>query len=221
MVNAIRLGGNPIRLERRKEPLPFIPKFLKSTKTTAVLAGTLGTLVSGPILGAKAFLGTGLVGGALEASPILRKQAKEKIIDPTRTGRFIGKTVENPSRLFPKDKTQLEKKIKDSFKAAGVIGGTTAAVLGGTALLKKGIEKAKSKKVKFPKINPNLLAGPSKLEPLVPKQIPLGPAKRVTEQAEDKIKPKSIPAIKNTFKPEINISFRNSKKFINQQVLVK
>ena len=61
------------------------------------------------------------------------------------------------------------------------------------------------------------------VSPITPPALSIEPIGAV-EKPEEEIKPIAVspmPKITNTFKPSIDISFRKSKKFINQQVIVK
>ena len=239
MVNVIRLGnGSPvIRLgvPTISKQIERIPTFLKapivagrilaSPRLTPFLAGTLAGLLGGPGVGArtgvavKTFFGTGLGIGVLAVSPKAREFVKTKILDPGKSGRGIGGIIEDPSQLLPKDKP-VKEKIVDTLKTAGVIGGLAAAGVGAGVLTKKAIDKFKKPKV------PSAIAGLGlPVAPLPTIQQPLGAAVRVPEEAVIEDKPvkaaPTMPSIKNTFNPSINISFRKTRRFINQQIIVK
>lgn len=81
--------------------------------------------------------------------------------------------------------------------------GTGAAVLGSTLL----------GRIKDTKIPAGAILPTGAIQPLGAVEKP---------EVKEKEVPKAImPSIKNTFNPEINISFKKSKKFINQQVFVR
>lgn len=196
-------------------------------KITPVLAGTLATLLAGPITGVKVFLGTGLVSGILAASPLARKVAREKILDPTKIGIGIGGIIEDPSKLvpdIPKGET-LGEKIKETFIGAGLIGAGAAALVGAAALITKKIKELKPGVPGLPGL-PGLpgvpgVSLPAAMAPVISQ--PFGPAKKPEPEKPKELPVSAMPSINNTitFKPEINISFRKSRKFINQQLLIR
>ena len=215
---------NPIVLKPEKKlSLPL--RVITSAKTTAVLSGVLGTLVGGPVVGVKSFLGGGTAAGLLKESPKARAFVKQKILSPEKTGKELGKFIEDPSRLKPKEDQTLGSKVLEAGKKAGLIGAAGAAAVGGAALVKKGLEKVKEKAL-LPKSIPSIpsQALPHAILPAVPSitpsQQPLG-AMQKEKPLEAVSAPAAMPNIKITNKPEINISFKKSRKFINQQVLVK
>lgn len=231
----------PIILERkkprgRKETIaeiksPALRKavgFVTSPRLTALLAGTLGGLVGGPITAIKSFAVGGLAAGALAESPRLRQLAKEKILRPEKGGEFLGGFIEDPT-LPTRDKT-FKEKVVSGLKTGGLIGaGLTAAVVGGAAI-KKAAETIRERglpglpgipSIKKPSETPPIafLPAPPSLTPTTP---PLG---AVEKPIEEKAVPPALalPSIKITNKPQniIDIRFSKSRKFINQQVIVK
>jgi len=219
------LGGTLATLVTAGAVAPALTSAALRGGTAATVRGTFSqakTLIP-KTLGGKVLLVTGI--SALTSSPILRSLVVRKL-NPVSTGRELGLLVEDPSKLFPKDTTAkgVREKIKDIAKTAGLIGGVAAATVGGVILAKKGIEKVKSI---IPSRSP---APPSQITPfaILPAATPissltqpLGAVQKPVE--EDKVTKAipSIPSIKITNKPEINIKFSKSRKFINQQILVK
>jgi len=227
MVDVIRLGERQI-----VSPIPILEKIpifgtsVKGIVTTAkVLAspvttlalgsGLVGLLTGSPIIAGKTFLGVGLGLGALASSPKIREFARTKVTDPLAGGRFIGELVEDPAKLFPKDKP-FKEKVKEGLTTAGIIGGIAAAGVGAGALVRSALEKRKE-------IKPKALPLPLLPAALPPAIQTFGVAEKVADEstfplAAAPIKPMRI---QNTFNPEINISFKKSKRFINQQINVK
>ena len=103
--------------------------------------------------------------------------------------------------------------IKSGVKAAGVVGGVVAAV----AVAKKIKEKLPARKEKVI-TSPEQIVPPSVL-PMAPEQQPLGPVKQVTEDKIMQPTPSIINRINVT--PIINVRINQSRKFINQQLLVR
>ena len=209
-----------------KAPPGRAQRFLElQPKITPFLAGTLATLLGGPITGAKVFFGTGLASGILSTSERARQFTKEKILDPTSVGVGLGGLIEDPGQLLPDpdDGKSFKEKVLDVAKEAGLLGGVAAAVVGGVALGKKALEKF-PKIPKIPKqIAPQVL--PAALLPalpsLTPSTQPLGPVQQPPEVVPVVEKAQPPINITNTFNPSIKISFKKSRKFINQQLLFK
>lgn len=217
--------------KQKKKPkifsiLPSIPKSvislgkvtkpLLSPRATPFLAGGAAiALGGGALLAGKVFLGTALGAGILEKSPRARKFIGSKLRDPTKAGRGIGEIIEDPSRLIPKDKG-LKEKIIEAVKEKGLPVAAGVALAGGAVLaVKKGrelIPKAKA-------LLPTRKAAPVAVLPSLPPSIqPIGVAKAETKAEPVMAQPTQKPvSIKNTFKPEVIISFRKSRKFINQK----
>jgi len=212
-----------------KKPKSKLQKFLElQPKILPVLAGITASIVPGGglIRGAKVFLGTGLVSGILAASPLARKVAREKILDPTKIGIGIGGIIEDPSKLvpdIPKGET-LGEKIKETFVGAGLIGAGAAALVGAAALLTKKIKSLKPGVPGLPGL-PGLPGAPGVSLPAMAPVIsqPLGPAKKPEpEKPLEEIKPVAVmPTIRNVFKPRIDIRFSKKRTFINQQLLIR
>lgn len=136
-----KLRGIVRRVERSK---PF--KVASSARTTAVLGGVLGTLLGGPVTGAKSFAAAGFGAGLLKTSPKARRFLKDKVLRPEKAGEGLGDIIENPDKLRPDQVTtkSTKEKIIDTAKKAGVVGGLAAAAVGGTALAKKAIQRSRA-----------------------------------------------------------------------------
>lgn len=211
---------------------------------------TLGIIALGAATGAGLFLGgtllgaarvgalalgavKGLVGtpkkaaitataiGILQTSPKAREFVKKKLRDPTGAGRELGKIIEDPSKLQPEVGKTTKEKILDVGKKAGLIG---AGAVGAAALVAAA---KKLSSVRAPTI-PTIGAIPSAVLPTA--ILPAEPSLSTRTQplgAVEQPKPKDVapgavlPDIKINNSPEINIRFSKSKKFINQQVLLK
>jgi len=146
----------------------------------------------------------------------------------TPTGKRIAKEVFDPRKGFERGKTLGAAKVGKStlgdFAAkAGLVGlGVGAAAVGVKAIAKKVKEKA-------PSLPPVSLPSFGKLP--VPQVLPSSqvfaqPTLGAVEQPKEKVVPLETVGAKptkiiNTFKPEISIRFSKSKRFINQQNLIK
>jgi len=221
MVDQNKLLLNPTFAQAR-ERLPTPLKVITSPVLTAGLVATLGTLLfpaaglavgraAAKILVPKTLGGaakTAFVVGAITAAPEIAKT-----FNPFEAGRKAAPFIADPSKLLPKDTTPegVKEKVIDIVKDAGLVGGAAAAVAGAGLLVAKAVKK------KVKSIIPSVSA-PIAAVPLITSiKEPLGAVQKpVSIQAPI---PK-MPSIKITNKPEININFRKSKKFINQQVLI-
>jgi hypothetical protein len=181
-------------------------------------AGILGTLIGGPITGLKAAGLTGLGTGALISSPKIRKAAVTRIKDPTSAGRFIGKKVESIGKeTIPKAVKTVKETVKGKSKvlsAAGLVAGGA----GLAAVIPKAAKKVKEKLSSIPKssITSALPVAKAPTEPF-------GAAEKVASPSQIEETKPAMPSIINKInvKPEINVSFKKSKKFINQQVFAR
>lgn len=208
---------------KKKQLIDFVPDILKSTRTTATLAGILTLGKGGTIVKAlKVFGVTGLAGGILEASPIAQKFTKEKLLDPTKAGKFLGGVIEDPGQLVPTKDKPFKEKVKDALIGGGIIGGITAATIGGVTIAKKVLEK-KPKLPKIPKISKSLVSGFPTLPTGVQQPQPLGVVKKPVEKVIPvaEIPTQKPTTIKNIFKPSIDIKISKRKRFINQQINIK
>ena len=225
MVRTIILGSKKrvdrsiaAQLERRRG-LPAPLRFITSPLLTTGLAGVLGTLLGGPVAGIKtaAFTG-GLISGTtfLATSPTTRKALKEKALKPAEFGAGGGvlfETALEKGKEVTRKVGEILGKIPTPLKrgaAAAAIGG--AAIAGGAAILPRIRERFRDRApVGLPPAIPT-----QAFEPLAPVQQPVEEKPMVIEAIPQ---PKPV-QIKNIFKPSIDISFRKSKKFINQQINV-
>lgn len=234
MVEVIRLGAAPkndniIRLAKRISPKGITilkpitaVKVLTSPKTTVALATTLGALLGGPVGALKAAGLSALGLGVLQVSPIARKFVREKVKDPTAAGRFVGEKIEEiGGAKLPEDKT-LKEKVVTGLKTAGIIGGAAALAAGAVTIVRKIKEKAPT----IPSLIAPVVAPAATLEGvpiqtlIQPEPISAIPKEIPAEKVERGVIPQ-LPSIKNVFKPEVNISFRKKRTFINQQILMK
>jgi len=226
----IVLGSKPTPIPGEivlKAPPGRFQRFLElQPKITPFLAGTLSALTGGGLITAgKVFLGTGLASGILAASPLARKITKEKFLDPTGVGIGIGGIIEDPGKLIPEDQT-IGEKIKEIFLTAGLIGAGAAAVAGTGALIGREVKKRRDRPKPVAEIPSQVPAAatfaalPSQVTPQfqqIPGETPAPVEKEVVPEAP------AMPAINNkiTVSPEINIKFSKSRKFINQQIIVR
>lgn len=239
----------PIVLKPFKKKRSALSRIITSPQTTLILGATLATLLSGGAAAGllargitrgipKATLAVGKAVvpktprgiilttagvGALTTSPTLRS-----LLDPRKIfqrGREVGRIVEDPSKLIPKEQTArgIKEKVVDIFKEAGPAAAVGAALAGGAVVA--------AKKVKS--LIPGLPGAPGKPTAesfsVLPTQVsptiaePLGPAKKPEpEKPLEEIKPVAVmPTIKNIFKPSIDIRFSKKRTFINQQLLIR
>ena len=222
MVNdIIRLGGKPKfatigeQLARR-EKLPAPLRLISSPVLTGGLLGTLGLLTGTfgilPALGV--FGGVPTLAGILKKSPKAEKILREKLLQPEKFGERIGGFIEDPLKPFeePKKKAKgIIQKIKE--KPIIPILGTAGVIAGAAALLPVVREKLK-KAPDLIALTPAISTQP--FQPLAPVQKPVEEKIAVAEPVIQK--PISI---KNTFNPNIDISFKKTRRFINQQVVIK
>jgi len=206
--------------------------FKKPTKTQAIVGITAGTIALGgaPIVGraalrtGKAFIpktalgkiATGVSGlfgaGVLIASPKARRAVRAAPRRILGTGLGVGRQIE----------AGVPFSLRDVGKAAAGAGIAGAAVAGGLAVA--GAIKGRAKKVKgVVERVPDVIAGtPSivttALEPLGPV---VQPAVEVPVAVEAIPKPMKPVTIKNIFKPSVDVRFSKSKRFINQQNLIR
>ena len=227
--NIIRLGGKTQpklasigeQLVRR-EKLPAPLRLISSPVLTGGLLGTFGLLTGTfgllPALGV--FGGVPTLAGILKKSPKAEKILREKLLQPEKFGERIGGFIEDPLKPFeePKKKAKgIIQKIKE--KPVIPILGTVGAIAAATALAAP-IIKEKLKKV------PDLIApGTIAVTPPISTQPlqALAPVQKAVVEKKTMVggpiqKPISI---KNTFKPSIDISFKKTRRFINQQVVIK
>jgi len=156
--------------------------------------------------------------GAITTSPTLRGVLKSALSPKAtfRRGRGLGAIIEDPSKLLPAGKTAGEK-VRDILKEAGPAAAGAAALTAAAVAVTRRIRAGPKTPAQAPPIG--LL--PS-IPSLTPSTQPLGAVEKPIEpEAIVAAQPVSMPSIKITNKPQINIRFSKSRRFINQQVLVK
>lgn len=146
------------------------------------------------------------------------KKALKTVFDP-RKGFERGKaTPEFVTEVVTKIKEPTTKvsefDITEALKKAGLIG-AGAALVGGTIVAGKRVRErfARQEMIAQLPLAPTPVTGRA----LAPVRQPVE-EKPVVVEALPKVKPITI---RNVFKPSIDISFRKSRRFINQQVLIK
>jgi hypothetical protein len=172
------------------------------------------------------------VAGALQTSPKIREVVKKRITDPTAGGRFIGEEIEKLGKPVTEAEPGLLAKITEGAKKAGLIGAGTALVAGGIIAGKKIKEKlAKAPTLPVPPVSlPSIPKQPSVTFQQLPLSVPPD-IQQIPGQVQVKEKPLlpeevskfTMPTINNKVivKPVINVSFRKTRKFINQQILIR
>lgn len=216
-----------ILLGKPKKKKSKILSILTSPKTTLALLGILGAAAFPAAAGRAALTlipktPTGIakaafVGGALTAVPSLAKT-----FNPFKAGQKAAPFIADPSKLLPAPKQPLGEKIKEVAKVAGLGAGAVAAVAGAAAVVKKVVSKAKLPEIaKLPAALPAAIIQPTLAEPTAPAALqPLGAVQPTPKPKEPKAEMPSISNIIN-FKPQIDIRFSKSHKFINQQLLIR
>ena len=186
----------------REKPATVIKKTVITT-ALGVLA-----LKAAPLAFIPKTIGGKLLGLA-GISAVLTSPKIAKLVEPTglvekalRGGEIAGEFAE----------TGKAPSIPTALKVGGLVGGAAALAAGGLIVAKKIKEKIKGA--------PDLAIFPEgtaiQPEPIsaIPKEIP-------KEMVAAEAARPQLPSIKNVFKPEVNISFRKSRRFINQQINIK
>jgi len=217
---------------------------LGATLGTLLFPAAAGKLALGTVKGVgRSFVGKTPVGtflkvtGGLFAGATILESSRAKGFIATRlnptgiisSGTEFGKIIDDPGLLLPTvvpDDTSatlqnILETVKDLGTKVGILGGVAAAGVGATVLGKQVFKKVRrvAAAPRAPPPPPTVLAAAPLVAGALPSattlQQPLGPVQKPTKVE------KAVPSIKITNKPEINISFRKTRKFINQQVLVK
>jgi len=229
--------------KEKKLPLPL--KILTSPKTTPVLLGTLGTLlfpaaagkivtgvgkalVPKTVLGAvKAAIVLPVAGGLIATSPTVQTFFKG-LFDPRKQfqkGKTLGGLIEDPTKLFPKDATPtgVGKKIKEIATTAGLIAAGGAAVVGAGALLVPAIQKFRERRRGADPVPQTFQQLPFGVIPSGALAEPVGAVQKPTELEKEVPAMPSMPDINIINRPRniVDIKINQSKRFINQQVLVR
>jgi len=218
----------PGLLKSKLEEIRIIPG-IKRRVPLAVKVALAGLLIPGaaPIAGRFAITAarrtaafaakrplTTLTGiGILQASPTAARFVVARLRDPTGVGKAIGGLIEDPSKLQPGIGQTPFEKVKEVAKVAGVVGGVAAL----TAAV---IAAAKKRRAEVPGL-PGLPGAPGLMAPVISQ--PFGAAKKPEPEKPKELPAPAMPSINNriTFKPEINIRISKSRKFINQQLLIR
>jgi len=203
---------------------------LTSPKTTLALGATLGTLLIGPaVVGAAALRGGAAIVGGLSKSFITRPLATT--VGVVAAPFAVGLATTPEARRFFTGGFQRGKKApkaieslleKGKEKVSGISPrskAAAAAVVGGAAIVAGGTALAKAARAKVP--TPTAPIG--QLPTLGDTFQPLAPVKKPEEKVAivEAIAPVKPMKIINTFNPTIDISFKKSKRFINQQINVR
>lgn len=202
-------------------PLRFITSPLLTVGLGTILGG-LSVVAGAPILGTTIVGGglkTGLAtGGALTgttllaSSPTTRKALKAKVLTPAAIGVSAGEGIET---ILERGKKTV-KKVKDVFAdvPSPLKKGAAVAAIGG-GVLAAGAAIAPRLRAALPSTSDIFATPPiatAALQPLAPVKQPVEEPTLVVSPA-----PQKPITIKNTFNPTIDIRFKKSKKFINQQ----
>jgi len=193
----------------RIKDLPTPVRILASPKLTGGLVTGLGILTGGiGVLGKSVLTGLAVptLAGLFKASPRAEKAIVGRITSPEKLGESIGEFIEEPKKKIAKVPPLV----------AGLIG--AGAVVGGADI----IRKVKKGKIKVPAI----ISGEKEITgvlPILPEGqfTPLAPVEKPKEEKVIEPTPIVPMEIKNVFKPSIDISFKKSKRFINQQINVR
>lgn len=222
-------------LAERRARLSLPLRIITSPKTTAVLGATLAGLLVAP---AAVF---GIARGAvrlvtpktLPQALLIPSAAVVLKTSPTARGAAKGLLKGDPGRVVAGLIEKAPTGTKKTAEKTGLLGLGAAVVAGlgigaiATKKVKSTIEKIPIPSIpKLPKRKKAVVDVPTGLLPAVPSLTPttqpLGAVQQVPEVIPvipvEKVKPISI---KNTFNPTIDIKFSKSRKFINQQILIK
>lgn len=200
----------------------------------ALGAARLGALGLGAVKGLfgtpKRALLTATGIGILQTSPVARQFVASKLRDPTSGGREIGKLIEDPSKLLPREKQTIRERAGQIAGQAGLIAGGAALAAGLVAAI-KGLKGSQQVPSLLPTQVPAQLPSarlPTALLPAPPsistRAQPLGAVQKIVEPVQKMPQEEKVmPEINITNRPQTNIDIRfsKSKKFINQQVLLK
>jgi len=245
------LQSFPRRRTTRRRPKSKALRLLTSPKTTLALLGTLAAIpfgaaalagraavgVGARVVGKKAVTGlgrgaVGLVKGtgkAIAKRPILSLVGAGVLVT-SPTARRAAVTL--PQTLFSGGKTiggkieGLSAPTKEKAGKFGLLGLGAAALLGGVLVAPTALRAAKGLIPSLPKRKKATQELPVGLLPappsITPTTQPLGAVQQVVEPTPslpvEKVKPMKIT---NTFNPTIDIRFSKSRRFINQQIIVK
>jgi len=233
-------GEQLIRFKGKTEGLPGIIKtplrIIASPKTTVALASGLGALLGFRGAGAKGILkgvakgfGFGTIGVTAPSVIQTFPEASKLFFDPTKRIGEIEELPEAPGKIagFFTDKfVDVKETVKDIPPIVlGGLGGLAGGAIA-VPIVKTIIETVKGRKEKEIIIPETIIPSTqfSQLPTVVqPQQQPIGAVQQeVVEEKPKAIQTVATPNIinKNVFNPEINISFKKSRKFINQQILV-
>lgn len=201
---------SPVGVPAISKVAKYIPKLLKPVAKVAKFVVTKPKTALGLAVGVPTAV------GVLKVSPKARS-----LISPFKAekrGEELGKIIEDPSKLFPKEKEKPIEKIKEIAKTAGIVAVPAAAAAAGVAVAAKKIKEAKEKVISSPE---QIATLPSETLPAT--EEPLGAMQPEPQKVPIEAAPVSMPSIKNVFKPSIDIrvSQRKTRKFINQQVVIR
>jgi len=224
--DVIRLGGRPTGLSFRERVERGL--IAQTAVTTGILAGGATALIN-PVLAIPTFLGTtagtASLLGAIRERPgfflsLITGRGGAKIVRPVETIKEIIPPIVIPD-ITPPGLTAKE--IAALIAAAAAAG---AAGAGAATVIPKIVDIVKDDKDKTPKDIPTeppivpptfFQVDPSGLAPTISR--PISAVQPVSEKPVVKEKPMQI-TNEISVNPEINISFKKTKRFINQQINV-
>jgi len=213
-------GGRRVKLKK--------PVTVKKSLLTGLAVGTAfatgltgaGRLALG-FIGRKAlarpvlsFIGIPAVTGVLLTSPTAREFISPK--GSLQRGKAVGSAIEDPSGFLAGIRGTAGKLAPAVIPATLLAGGL---VLGG-----KILGKIKDRDISLPSLPsrqiPIAQLPVATAQALTPTTAPLGAVQK--PKPIEEVKPvKAVPSVKIVNKPQVNVSFRKSRRFINQQVVVK
>lgn len=217
LAKALLRRGLRRQARRRKQAIqrglivaPFLPGVGGLIGRAAPFVGrgalTLGKAIIPRSLPGKIALGSGgliATGVALE--------------DPRRLGRAARRLVTAPVELGRKIGRGEPVSIAEGLIKGGIVGAGIAGIIGAAALGKRAIGRRKEKAI--------VVTTPGQIVPaqVLPQQEPIGVVKQPEEEIKVKPMEQVIPTINTRINvsPIINIRFSKSRKFINQQILVR
>jgi len=221
-----------IRTRRARLSRPL--RVLTSPKTTLALGATLASLSFAPAAAIGVARGVGRLLIPKKLSTALLLPSAAVVLKESVTARRAAKGIlrGEPGKVVAGLIERAPSRERTRAEKTGLLGLGAAAIAGlgiGVAATKKGKEIVSQIPIpsipKLPKRKKAAEVIPMGIQPappsLVPSTQPIGAVQQVKEPVAPSLPVEKPITIKNTFKPSVDISFRKSKRFINQQINVR
>lgn len=210
----------PLLLRFAPKVIPFVKSLIPKLAVPAAILLTAPGLLQ--LVKTKTLI-AGIISPVGAATGLIGQQIAQKTgliptpFKPSKKGEPLVVTDITPRPTEPPFQLPSLPSIPDipkppSVLTAGAIGAAIGAAFAGIIPLIKD-RKIKEEKLPIAQLPPTPQLQPS-LEPF-------GATQPLEEVVAPEMIPTAMPSIKITNKPQINISFKKSRRFINQQVLVK